>query len=122
MIMFAKGEYAIAASLVEDVVDIERERSKARKPLVSSLIKALQFSGIVYCILGRHEDGIRAASREVLQLKESLAISSSGLARLVEVEEVLMTSRGLWDSVRSAWDKLKCHHQELTMGFRKIEI
>lgn len=48
MIMFAKGEYAIAASLVEDVVDIERERSKARKPLVSSLIKALQFSGIVY--------------------------------------------------------------------------
>ncbi len=112
-IMFAKGEYAAAASLVEDVVDIERERAKVRKSLVSSWTKILQYSGIVYCKVGRHEDGSRAAA-EVLQLKKSLA-TSPGLARLVEVEEMLMTSRELWNSVRTEQDKLKCHHQESTI-------
>lgn len=109
---FALGDYSTAANLMEEVVEVERERAKPRKALVSSLIRALQFAGISYCTLGRHDDGMRAAA-EVRELKRSLD-PSSGLARMIQIEEKRMTSRALWKSVQDAKEKLKCDHQEST--------
>ncbi len=60
--LFALGDHTTAASLIEEVVEVERERAKPRKALVSSLIKALQFAGIAYCTIGRHDDGMHAAA------------------------------------------------------------
>lgn len=109
-LLIAKGEYSEAVGLLEEVIEEERESAKAQKSVIPSLINALQVAGIVYCTLGRHDDGMYSAT-EVMGLKQSLA-PSSGLARLVEVRERSVTSRGLWRAVRGAKEKLKCHHQD----------
>ena len=110
-LLFALGEYAEVVSLIEDVLEVERERVKTQKSLLSSLNRALQFARVAYCTLGRHDEGIRAAT-EIVKLKEKLKLSPT-LARLVEIDEKCMMSRGLWRFVQEARNNLHCDHQKM---------
>ncbi|KAF9480582.1 hypothetical protein BDN70DRAFT_992580 [Pholiota conissans] len=110
-LLFAQGDYEAAVSLIEKVQTIQRERSKNDNSAVPEFANTLVYLSILYCTLGRHQDG-HAAAIELEKLKQDIKTNSPPLYRMLTFGMNFLMKRGAWKPVDEAKRKLACTHQD----------
>ncbi|KAF9480565.1 hypothetical protein BDN70DRAFT_920418 [Pholiota conissans] len=110
-LLFAKKEYTEAAVLVKIVEAIQRENSKTDPYAAKDSGNTLMYSRILFCALGRHEEGFAAAT-ELNEIQSKLEVSSPKVGRMLQNELDNTVERGWWQPVQQVKNNLTCGHQD----------
>ncbi|KAF8958056.1 hypothetical protein BDZ97DRAFT_1924070 [Flammula alnicola] len=109
--LLANGDVAAAADILAEVKTFLEKQLKSRTGIYTDLAVVLHSAGVLYCALGRHEEGM-AAAYELSILQARLATVFPSLARQVKLVMDHNMKRGSTQALLQIKHKLECRHQD----------